>query len=342
VNLFPELLNKQIKRITAHLYDRVLKIEFVDDLQLKMNLYGSASSNIFLVDLEDVVRNSFKNSKEFIGKDYREISKSRNFEAEGGIFLNYKRFEEKLLADGTKPTFPVLKSVYPFIGSTLAREALHRCGIEDKVHISELTNDDCKNIYQKLTELFIEMSKPHPTIYYTEDIPRVLSMIQLQHMSGSRQESFTTANEAIRTFVIKSFSKHDIDAEKKELLIKIRNELDRARRSENATNREVVESKRADEYEHLAKVIMSNLQHLTKGTKEIDIEDVFNDNKLIHVILDPKLTPAQNAEKYFDKARKTRELYKVASKRSNQGPGCRVQGRIRKRFTKITFDSLEI
>ena len=210
VSLFTELLNKKIKRITAHLYDRVLKTEFIDDLQLKMNLYGSASSNIFLVDNEDVVRNSFKNSKEFIGKDYREISKTRNFEAEGGIFLNYKRFEDKLLADGTKPTFPVLKSAYPFIGSTLAREALHRCGIEDKVHISELTNDDCKNIYQKLTELFIEMSKPHPTIYYTEEIPRVLSMIQLQHMSGSRQESFTTANEAIRTFVIKSFSKHDI------------------------------------------------------------------------------------------------------------------------------------
>lgn len=315
VSLFPALSDKQIKRITAHLYDRVINIELSDNLHLKINLFGTASSNIFLVDDENIVRDSFKNSKEYIHKNYRNISKSRNFETGEGIFLNYKKFEERFLAEGSKPTFSVLKTVYPFIGSTLARETLHRCGIEDKVHISELTKDDCKIIYQKLTDLFIELSKPQPTIYYTNDIPRVLSMIPLQHMAGSRQESFTTANEAVRSFVVKSFIKHDIDAEKKDLLIKIRNELDKAKRTESATTREISESKRADDYEHIAKVIMTNLQHLTKGTKDIDVEDVFHENRLMRITLEPKLTPPQNAEKYFDKARRARESHKVSMKR---------------------------
>jgi predicted ribosome quality control (RQC) complex YloA/Tae2 family protein len=52
---------------------------------------------------------------------------------------------------------------------------------------------------------------------------------------------------------------------------------------------------------------MANLHLLTKGMRQTEIENVF-DLKRVHVNipLEPRLTPAQNAERYFDKAKKAR------------------------------------
>ncbi|MDI6779495.1 MAG: NFACT RNA binding domain-containing protein [Bacteroidota bacterium] len=314
VLLFKEVTSAHIQRCTGHIYERTIKISLSDGWSLYLNLYGTASSNIFLTDENDIIINSFKNSKDFAGKKYNEITTNLD-EDIMNLIPDFKSFEKQILSDENKTTFKSLKSVYPFLGSTLTREALHRSKVEDKVHVSELTTEDYKHIFQKLKEIFIELSKPEPTIYYTGDVPRVLSMIQLQHLSGATAESYKSVNEAVKNFVIKSFKAHNIDSDKKDLLLKIRNELDKARRTEKALQYEVLESDRAKNYEHVAKVILANLQHLTKGTKEIDIEDVFNNNKLMSITLDPKLNPAQNAEKYFDKARKAKIAHVESIKR---------------------------
>ncbi len=308
VSLFGEVTSAQIQRCSGYYYERSIKISLSDGGSLYLNLYGTASSNVFLTDENDIIINSFKNNKDFIGKKYNEGTKSSDKDSLN-LTPDYNSFESKLLSDKSKTTFKSFKSIFPFLGSTITRETLHRSGVEDKVHISELTTEDCKNIIKTLKEIFIELSKPEFTIYSTGGTPRVLSVIRLQHLSGATAESYKSMNDAVKNFVMKSFKTQNIDSEKKELLLKIRNELDKARRTEKALQSEVLESDRAKNYEHIAKVILANLQHLTKGTREIDIEDIFNNDKLMRITLDPKLTPAQNAEKFFNKARKAKVAY---------------------------------
>lgn len=306
VSLFPEVYNHVIKSIGSHLFERIIKINLKSGLQLVYHLFGTAASNIFLIDNEKVIINAFKNSRDFINKKYSEVFKDTSPSYEN-LVADYETFKTKLLQSEGKTTYTALKNTYPILGSTITREILHRIGLEDKVHTTELTSDDLKKIFQELINIFSEVSKPTPLIYYNDNVPRVLSMLKLQHLSASKFEKYESVNEAIKTFIIKSFKIHDIDKEKKELMIRIRNELDKLYRAKKSIETELNHSKLAYEYDHIAKVIMANLQHLTKGTKEIDIEDVFNNNKLIHITLDPKLTPVQNAERYFEKARKARQ-----------------------------------
>jgi len=52
---------------------------------------------------------------------------------------------------------------------------------------------------------------------------------------------------------------------------------------------------------------MANLTQISKGMKEIELEDVFSrDRNKVLIRLDQKLTPAQNAGHYFDRAKKAR------------------------------------
>ncbi len=305
ISLFTEIRNDQILSITSHLFERIIKINLNSGLQLLFHLFGTVSSNIFLLNQDKIIINAFKNSKEFVNKQYKILFEESDFNYEN-LIADFQTFKNIFLQDKDKTTYSALKSTYPFIGSTIAREVLHRSGVEDKLHIDKLTTDDCKIIFQELINIFTEASKPSPTIYYSGSVPRVFSILKLRHLSGSSSESYESVNEAIKTFIIKSFKIYDIDKEKKDLIVRIKNELDKLLRTKKLIENEVLNAKKADEYDRIAKIIMANLQHLTKGTKEVDIEDIFDNNKMIHITLDPKLTPVQNAEHYFAKARKAR------------------------------------
>ncbi|MDI6803121.1 MAG: NFACT RNA binding domain-containing protein [Bacteroidota bacterium] len=305
ISLFTELNNQTINSITGHLFDRIININFSNEMKMLFHLFGTTSANIFLINENKEIINTFKHSKDFVGKSYENLLKSKEDDF-ANLIADFETFKNKMLEDGNKTTFSAVKGAYKFLGSTLTREALHRAKLEEKVHAGELTHDDLKTIYQQLINLFTEVSKPFPTIYSSNNIPRVFSMIKLEHLTGSTAENYSSVNEAVRVFIAKSFKASNIDFDKKEFLIKIRNELDKLVRTEKAIKNEVLEASRADEYDHIAKVIMTNLQHLTKGTKDIDVEDVFHNDKLMRITLDPKLTPAKNAERYFDKSRKAR------------------------------------
>lgn len=314
VSLFKEIKNDEIKSISSHLFERIIKINLKSGLQLLFHLFGTASSNVFLLNKDRIIINAFKNTREYINKEYSKVYQEPDGSYQN-LIADFNTFKELFLKDNEKTTYNAFKSTFPFIGSTITREVLHRSGVEDKVHIDKITVDDCKKIFQELINIFTEMSKPTPVIYYSGDVPRVFSILKLQHLSGSRAENYDSVNEAIKSFIIKSLKIYDIDKEKKDLIIKIKNELDRLIRAQKAVETEVLNSKRADEYERIAKIIMANLQHLTKGTKEIDIEDIFDNNKMVHITLDPKLTPVQNAENYFNKARKARAAAANANER---------------------------
>lgn len=307
VTVFKEIKNDEIKRISSHLFERIIKIDLKSGLQLLFHLFGTASSNVFLIDQNKIIINTFKNTKEYVNKEYSKAYKEIEVDYDH-LIADFNTFKEIFLKDKDKTTYNALKSTFTFLGSTITREVLHRAGVEDKVHIDKISIEDCKGIFQELINIFAEMSKPTPTIYYSGEIPRVFSVLKLQHLSGSRVENYDSVNEAIKTFIIKSFKICDIDKEKKDLIIRIKNELDKLIRTKKTIEVEVLDSKQAEEYEKIAKIIMANLQHLTKGTREIDIEDIFDDNKMIHITLDPKMTPVQNAENYFNKARKARAV----------------------------------
>jgi predicted ribosome quality control (RQC) complex YloA/Tae2 family protein len=64
---------------------------------------------------------------------------------------------------------------------------------------------------------------------------------------------------------------------------------------------------RAMQYELYGKLLMSNLGRLQKGMREVELENIFsNDKSGVLIRLDQKLTPAQNAEHYFDKSKKAK------------------------------------
>jgi len=104
--------------------------------------------------------------------------------------------------------------------------------------------------------------------------------------------------------------------EKKSIEDKLKNLYDKTIRTIEKIDEEILENRRAEQYELYGSLLMANLNSLKKGMSEIELVNIFSDaGEKIKIKLDPSLTPVENAEKYFEKAKKTRASLKIAQER---------------------------
>jgi len=61
-----------------------------------------------------------------------------------------------------------------------------------------------------------------------------------------------------------------------------------------------------EQYKQFADIIQSNLHNIKKGDPWLTAENFYNDNETVCIQLDPALTPAQNAEKYYKQYHKSK------------------------------------
>jgi predicted ribosome quality control (RQC) complex YloA/Tae2 family protein len=311
VDLLGDAVSLHILSVAVHPYDRILQIHLENESILCFQLFGP-TANFLLIDQEMVITDAFKRKRELVGKTFEVERKEDPLKA----MTSFDAFEEALRKQDARNIFAALKTAIPVMGSTLAREVLHRSRTDERAPLKNVTADEVREIEKGIRQVLGELRSPRPTLYYRGDVPRLFSLIPLQHFTGSRAEQFPTVNDAVRTFVVQTFRTQAIDAEKNLFLSKIKKTIDRLQRSVAAIQAEVEHSSRAEEYERIAKIIMANLQHLTKGTKVIDLPDIFSGGKPTRITLDPKLTPAQNAERYFDKAKTARHDYEETEHRA--------------------------
>ena len=134
------------------------------------------------------------------------------------------------------------------------------------------------------------------------------------------------------------YSERDILAQTKQraddlfkLLISL---SERIGRRVSAQKLELEECKNRDEYRLKGDLIMSNLYRLEKGMSKARLENFYAEGSPeIEIELDPRLTPAQNAQKYYSEYRKADTADKMLR-------GLIEKGEEEQRYIDSVFDSL--
>lgn len=108
---------------------------------------------------------------------------------------------------------------------------------------------------------------------------------------------------------------------------------ERVRRRVSAQKIELSETKNRDEFRIVGDLIMSNLWKLEKGMSEVKLENFYGDGEEIEIKLDPRLTPSQNAQKYYSEYRKADTAEKMLKSLIEKG-----EEEIR--YLESVFDSL--
>lgn len=140
-----------------------------------------------------------------------------------------------------------------------------------------------------------------------------IPVVQFPPQQQHTRQSINTALDAVYRSLIPKF---ELDTTKREIITTIRKTIDTKKHAQKSLERTLSESANAERYRQIGELILASLHNIPKGAKVVTLPDYFDpDMPTIEVELDEKLTPQQNAERYFKRYQKLRDAGQNAQER---------------------------
>ncbi len=301
VNVLQGAQGKTIRSIRIAPADREIWFTLDDGQALIVQLFGSRA-NVLLADQHGKVLDTFLRPKEESPapstRVHREISAPAHTE----------ELQSRLQTNGMVLLSAALKQVFPLFGSVLTLELCTRAAVDRQRMVGELRTEEIDRLYVAGRELLQELDgEPAPRVYSDKGTPVRFAPIALRHMQGSAEEGFESIHEAVRFFVGRSKKQKSFLQEQEALLRFLEANIERAERTLGKMTLETQSLERAAQYETFGKLLMMNLHRIEHGIKDVEVENVFAPGReLVTIRLEPNLSPARNAERYFEKSKKAR------------------------------------
>lgn len=310
-----------IEQINA---DRILRIdiEHMDELgdRTRKSLYCEfmgKHSNLIFVNAEGKIIDSARRVTEAISS-VREVLPGLRYELppeHGKICYTDVRFEELYMnMNGFGGSVKkAIMSCISGMSSQAAGEITYRvCGTED-AHMEQCdVNALCVGIVDTLKTL---TSCVHPSVLYDCD-ERPIDFVAFEYTSRAhlRSEHFSTISEAMDCFYRSRDAAERIAQKSAAIHRTLKNNIERCEKKLALQQEALLGSQRMEEYRVCGELLTANLYLAQKGAKTVTLPNYYDPElKDITITLDERLSPSQNAQKYFKLYQKARNARKLAS-----------------------------
>ena len=133
------------------------------------------------------------------------------------------------------------------------------------------------------------------------------------------QRPYKTLSEALEVYFGTRDARDRLNQKSASMVRMLKGQLDRCQRKLALQEEELSSAERMEEYRRMGEVINANLYQLKKGMTEAVLPDWNDpDGGTITVPMDIRLTPSQNAQKYFKKYQKARSAREVAAQQRDK------------------------
>lgn len=299
VEFFNEYLPLQITGIEIAETDRIIKI-IGNQIQILIAVRGTLSNVILL-------------SKSGESQFFKKVKR-----VEEETLVN-ELLQNKFTAEFNLPSFDnsinnlnELKKQYTYLTKDILNEVKARSTTENFEKQKEL-----------IRKVISHIEKDPIQIFYSNDLCRYV-FIPSGFISVSRDSEvweFENYQDAIIKFLSLGNKFTREQNLQKEISKHLEKELSGLSQKLNSLSKRVDEGSKEIEYRQIGDLLIANLHLIKKGMKEIVLQD-FNTRKEIKIKLNETLSPKQNVDYYYDKARgekinydKSKELFDASQKK---------------------------
>lgn len=204
-----------------------------------------------------------------------------------------------------------LVATFSGFGPFLADEILARAG-----HPTE------ESVWCELSSLAETIrGASYTPVFITDERGRDLLVYPIRSVQfpESQQHPRASLNEALDAYFRSAVTKSRLQEDRAALLTAIRRAAASRRQTLKSADRTMAEAENAERYRQIGGLILGNLHLIQKGQDSAVLTDYFDENlPQIEVELDEKLSPQQNAERYFRRYRKARDSFASAFERKKK------------------------
>jgi predicted ribosome quality control (RQC) complex YloA/Tae2 family protein len=196
----------------------------------------------------------------------------------------------------------------PQFGPVLVKELLTRAGLDGEQPVHAFLENDIARLLDSAKRMKEELlAPPSPRVYFDDNSPVRFSIISLHHLSDFKFQNYHSISEAIQTYRANLYHEKNVLQEKENIVRVLEREHEHTERTLHKIAEEAEKPSRAEQYELFGKLLIAHLHLLKKGDTIALVENFIDGSHApVKIPLDQHLTPAKNAERYFDKAEKSR------------------------------------
>jgi predicted ribosome quality control (RQC) complex YloA/Tae2 family protein len=152
--------------------------------------------------------------------------------------------------------------------------------------------------------------------FYEKESKSEILLIKFNHIQTYNLKSFTNINELLSEYIKNFYKVETRKTVKDRRLVNLQNKIDIVDKKILGLMKQIEVSKQSEQYFIYGEHILSNLQYMKKGEKELQVKDKSTGDVII-IKLDESLTPSDNAQKYFKKYKGQKDSLKVLKEKVN-------------------------
>jgi predicted ribosome quality control (RQC) complex YloA/Tae2 family protein len=316
---FQEAIDSTVVSITQYGLDRIFRI----DLEKSNNKYSiimeaiGPNGNVWLLDNKDKILATLRHKKYDENEKYtppEPVNRLNPFDctadglkagaADGGGHPSGWGRELKNL---------IKKSILG-LNDILVDEILHAVSLENDIETKQLTDDD----YDRLSEAVLELA--HRFNYYQSGYmynlrPYAAYPFKLKSVSIEAEKAKSLSLAVYQCVRNNKEFKAEVD-QKQVIMETVARHIKKLERKIDQIGKDVQNADNYELYRKMAELLKINLKSLKRGMKKVELEDIYSpDGGMVQIELDPALTPAENADRYFKKFRKGKDGLELLHRR---------------------------
>jgi predicted ribosome quality control (RQC) complex YloA/Tae2 family protein len=302
-NVLTGAVARVVQNVSIHPTDRILSLQLSAGADLIVQLFG-ARSNVLLV-TGTTIQDAFKRTRNLAGTQFVHPAVTTILTAEA-IAASARDLPQSLVATTVRRNLPHLPTI-------AVHEILHRAGLRSTDTGSDLTPSSTDALTHAIAAVNHDLEHPEPRIYFgADEAPSHFSIIPLSILDGFREDRFEGIHTALRVFVSRMKSSENVTDARKSISGRLRSGLDHAQRIVHAIDKDFASGDRADLYMQYGTAILQHIGAIPKGASTVNL---VSSGTVLEIPLQPTLTPSQNAQRYFEKAKATKRARILAKRR---------------------------
>ena len=330
------LQNGRILSVTQPGLERILRfeVEHLDEMgdlcrhTLVIELMGKHSNIIFLDDREQIV-DSIKHISAMVSS-VREVLPGRPYfvpdtrNKRDPLSEKEEEFDALMMSQQVPPA-RLLLSAYTGISTQMAEELCHRADLTNDRSASSMTPQDRASLWREFHALMQDVQEGRfaPCICYKKEensrrgVPVGYSAVSMRVYSDFPERfeevRFSSMSELLETFYAQKNEATRIRQKSTDLRRIVQTILERDVHKYDLQCRQIRDTEKRDKYRLYGELLNAYAYSVPTGEKSCEVDNYYTGEK-IRIPLDPTLTPAQNAKKYFDRYTKLKRTHEALTK----------------------------
>ena len=217
---------------------------------------------------------------------------------------------ERIVQSGNIPLHKAILSSLEGASPVVCRELAHRaCGSID-VMADELTQNQREQLERQLDSLREVLGEGgQPTmIIDANGRPSDIAVMGIeQYGTAMTTQQYESISDMLDAFAGRREESERMKVKSHDVLKVLTNASDRVARRLTAQRKELEQAMDREGLRRFGDLITANIYRLQKGDAFCELEDIFSDGEMVRIVLDARLTPAQNAQMYYKQYRRAQK-----------------------------------